>query len=174
MVPLSMGPATGKCQDWAGRWLRERSETRGRRLIGWTPCVTSTTGLAGAVNDLARHTGALHGPALAYASYGVAALRAAAGGRGWSSRRHRESRVLAAAGWAPLATLLAVAINQPVGRAVHEARPYVTHPQWLRLAAPTSDFSFPSDHATMAGAVVVGLLAGLSPARAHRGGARRR
>jgi undecaprenyl-diphosphatase len=66
--------------------------------------------------------------------------------------------VLAAAGWAPLGTLLAVAINQPIGRAVHEARPYVTHPHWLRLVAPTSDFSFPSDHATMAGAVVVGLL----------------
>jgi membrane-associated phospholipid phosphatase len=65
---------------------------------------------------------------------------------------------LAAAGWAPVATLIAVALNQPLGRLVGEARPYVTHPHILRLAAPTSDFSFPSDHAVMGGAVAVGLL----------------
>lgn len=34
-----------------------------------------------------------------------------------------------------------------------EARPYVTHPQILRLADVTTDFSFPSDHAVLAGAV---------------------
>ncbi|GAA4360148.1 phosphatase PAP2 family protein [Angustibacter luteus] len=112
--------------------------------------------LAVAVNDFARHTGWLHGPALAFASYGVL-LFAAPLVAGVVVSRHRGPQVLAAAGWAPLGTLLAVAVNQPIGRAVAENRPYVTHPQWLRLAARTSDFSFPSDHATMAGAVVLGL-----------------
>ena len=39
-----------------------------------------------------------------------------------------------------------------------EARPYVTHPHLLRLAGFTTDFSFPSDHAVMGGAVAAGLL----------------
>ena len=34
----------------------------------------------------------------------------------------------------------------------------MTHPSILRLADVTTDFSFPSDHAVMAGAVAVGLL----------------
>ena len=37
-------------------------------------------------------------------------------------------------------------------------RPYQTHPWLLVLASRTSDFSFPSDHAVMAGAVAAGLL----------------
>jgi membrane-associated phospholipid phosphatase len=72
--------------------------------------------------------------------------------------RHHDSRTLAAAGWAAVATLAAVAVNQPVGHIFGEARPYITHPDMLRLAQPTADFSFPSDHAVMAGAVAAGLL----------------
>jgi membrane-associated phospholipid phosphatase len=56
-----------------------------------------------------------------------------------------------------LATLLAVAVNQPIVAAVHEARPYTTHPGILVLAHRSTDFSFPSDHAVMAGAVAAGL-----------------
>jgi undecaprenyl-diphosphatase len=54
--------------------------------------------------------------------------------------------------------LLAVAVNQPIGSSIHEARPYTTHPHLLVLATRTSDFSFPSDHAVMAGAAAAGLL----------------
>ncbi|HEY8651476.1 MAG TPA: phosphatase PAP2 family protein, partial [Dermatophilaceae bacterium] len=49
-------------------------------------------------------------------------------------------------------------LNQPVGHLFAEARPYATHPQILRLADVTTDFSFPSDHAVMGGAVATGLL----------------
>ena len=45
-----------------------------------------------------------------------------------------------------------------MGHLFAEARPYATHPGLLRLADPTRDFSFPSDHAVMAGAVTAGLL----------------
>jgi membrane-associated phospholipid phosphatase len=110
-----------------------------------------------AVNSLARHTGWLHAPVLAYASYGVllfGALLLA----GVLVARRRSTRDLAAAGWACVATLLAVALNQPVGHLFAEARPYAAHPGLLRLADPTRDFSFPSDHAVMAGAVAAGLL----------------
>jgi undecaprenyl-diphosphatase len=51
-----------------------------------------------------------------------------------------------------------VGINQPIVNAFHEARPYTVMSHLLVLADRTTDFSFPSDHATMAGAVAAGLF----------------
>lgn len=108
------------------------------------------------VNSLARHTGWLHGPVLAYATYGLA-LFAVLLLAGVLLRRRDSTPALAAAGWAVLATLLAVGLNQPLVSGFAEARPYTVHPQLLVLASRTSDFSFPSDHAVMAGAAAAGL-----------------
>lgn len=110
-----------------------------------------------AVNSFARRTPGLHAAFLAYAKYGLAlfALLLLAG---VLIARRDQARVLAAAGWACVATLLVVGLNQPIGHLFAEARPYATHPQILRLADVTTDFSFPSDHAVMGGAVATGLL----------------
>jgi membrane-associated phospholipid phosphatase len=108
------------------------------------------------VNGFARSTPWLHGVVLGYATYGVV-LFAVLLLVGVLRSRTRDNRTLAAAGWACLATLIAVGINQPVGSFIDEARPYTTHPQLLVLASRTSDFSFPSDHAVMAGAAAAGL-----------------
>jgi membrane-associated phospholipid phosphatase len=110
-----------------------------------------------AVNDFARSTTWLHLIVVDYARYGVVlfALLLVAG---LTSARSSTSRRLGRAAWACVATLLAVGINQPLGHLFHEARPYVTHPHLLVLATPTTDFSFPSDHAVMAGAVAAGLF----------------
>jgi len=109
------------------------------------------------VNSLARHTSRLHPALTSYSKYGVV-LFALLLVVGLLFARSRSSRTLAAAGWARLATPLAVAVNQPVGHLFNEPRPYLTHPDLLVLASRTSDFSFPSDHAVMAGAVTGGLL----------------
>jgi membrane-associated phospholipid phosphatase len=110
-----------------------------------------------AINSFARHSTWLHGPALAYANYGLV-LFALLLAVGVLISRSGPDRVLAAAGWACLATLIALGLNQPFGALFAEVRPYVTHPHILRLAAFTTDFSFPSDHAVMGGAVAAGLL----------------
>jgi membrane-associated phospholipid phosphatase len=112
--------------------------------------------LLGDVNGVARHTPVLHGVVLGYATYGVV-LIAALLLAGLLVRRTDTDRRLAAAGWACLATPIAVGLNQPLVAAFSEARPYTTHPHLLVLAAASSDFSFPSDHATMAGAAAAGL-----------------
>src|SRR4051795_11462190 len=117
------------------------------------------------VNDLARHTGWLHGAVLAYAGYGVV-LFAALLLAGVLLRRGGTDRALAAAGWAPLAVLLAVGLNQPLVSAFAEARPYTTHPGLLVLAHRSADFSFPSDHAVMAGAAAAALWLVSPPPRA--------
>ena len=76
----------------------------------------------------------------------------------WIARRDGDPTRMAAALWAPLGTLLAVAVNQPIVALVHEARPYDALTGILVLATPTTDPGFPSDHATMAGAVTAGLF----------------
>lgn len=108
------------------------------------------------VNDFARHTGWLHGVMTGYATYGIA-LFAVLLVIGVLLARSGPTRRLAAAGWACLATVIAVGVNQPVVSAVSEVRPYTTHPQLQVLASHSSDFSFPSDHAVMAGAAATGL-----------------
>jgi membrane-associated phospholipid phosphatase len=108
------------------------------------------------VNDLARHTGWLHGAILVYATYGLvlfAGLMLAA----LLIRRTGSDRALAAAGWSALATLIAVGLNQPLVAAFGESRPYTAHHGLLVLASRSSDGSFPSDHAVMAGAAAAGL-----------------
>jgi len=110
-----------------------------------------------AINSFARNTTWLHASALAYATYGLV-LFAVLLVAGVVISRRAPSAVLAAAGGACLATLIVVGLNQPLGKVFAEARPYVTHPHMLRLAGLTTDFSFPSDHAVMGGAVAAGLL----------------
>src|SRR5690348_11099664 len=103
------------------------------------------------INHLSRSTPWLHGPLTAYATYGLV-LFALVLVAGLLVSRHGSARDLAAAAWAPLAMLLALELNQPLGHAVHELRPYDTHHDLLVLVARTTDFSFPSDHAVMSGA----------------------
>lgn len=108
------------------------------------------------INDLARATPWLHAPMAGYAKYGVV-LFAVLLLAGWWTARLRGVG-LPAAVWAPVGMLLAVAVNQPIVSLVHEPRPYTTLPGILVLADRSTDPSFPSDHATMAGAVAAGLL----------------
>lgn len=114
------------------------------------------------VNQLARHTTWLHGLMVDYAKYGVVLFGLAIVVAAVVSRRG-EARSLAAAVWTGAGTLLALAVNQPIGHVVGEARPYAAHPSALLLVSPTTDFSFPSDHAVMAGAVAAGLLIAWRP-----------
>jgi undecaprenyl-diphosphatase len=109
------------------------------------------------VNSFARDTGWLHSPLVAYAKDGVV-LFGLLLVLGLLYSRHGSARTLAAAVWACIAVLVAVAVNQPIVHAAHEARPYTGHPNVLVLVARSADLSFPSDHSVMAGATAAGLL----------------
>src|SRR5258706_14799485 len=73
------------------------------------------------------------------------------------ARRPAETGQMAAVLCAGGSVLLALAVNQPLVGLIARTRPYTTHPDLLILAGRGSDWSFPSDHATMAGAAAVGL-----------------
>lgn len=108
-------------------------------------------------NDLARHTPWLHGAARVFAKDGVVlfGLLLVAGAL-WA--RRASLLLLVRAVLAGVGVLLAVAVNQPIVAAVHAPRPFTVYPHALVLVHRSTDPSFPSDHATMAGAVAVGLL----------------
>ncbi|QNE21322.1 phosphatase PAP2 family protein [Kribbella qitaiheensis] len=109
------------------------------------------------INAFAKATPWLHTPAQIYAGYGVVLFAFLLLAGWWIARRTGDVSRVAAAITAGGATLLALAVNQPIVHAVNEARPYSSLHNILVLANRSSDASFPSDHATMAGAVAVGL-----------------
>lgn len=109
------------------------------------------------VNDWARHSAWLHGIARLFANDGVVlfGLLLVLGGV-LSLRRSRLLVVRSVLSGA--AVLLAIGLNQPIVHAVERARPFTVFPHALVLVHRSADGSFPSDHATMAGAVAIGLL----------------
>ena len=111
-----------------------------------------------AVNYFARSTGWLHAPARMYAEYGVFLFAGLLLASWWLARRSGDLDRVAAALWAPVGALIALGVNQLIAGSVAEPRPYVVLPHVLVLVSRSTDYSFPSDHAVMAGAVAVGVL----------------
>jgi undecaprenyl-diphosphatase len=109
------------------------------------------------INSFARATPWLHGLIVVYTTYGEVLFAVLLAAGLWVARGSGDARMIAAALWAPLGMLCALAINQPISAAVAEVRPCRALPGVLVLAHCGTDFSFPSDHATMAGAVAVGV-----------------
>jgi undecaprenyl-diphosphatase len=109
------------------------------------------------VNSFALATPRLHAAFRAYAQYGVVLFAALLVWSWWIARGRCDLGVMAAALWAPAGMLIAVGLNQPLGNWIHEPRPYTSLRHVEVLVARSSDFSFPSDHAVMAGAVAAGV-----------------
>ena len=110
------------------------------------------------VNQFAANTPQLHAPMRLFAQYGVVLFAGMLLVGWWWARRDPDPHKVAAALWAPVGMLVAVGLNQPLVNHFREARPYTVFPHALVLIARSQDYSFPSDHAVMAGAVAAGLL----------------
>jgi undecaprenyl-diphosphatase len=108
------------------------------------------------INDFARDTPWLHSIVSGYANYGVGLFAALLLAGWWIARGEANPARMAAAVWAPLGVLAALAINQPIAAAVNETRPCNALHDIVVLHCNT-DAGFPSDHAVMAGAVMTGL-----------------
>jgi membrane-associated phospholipid phosphatase len=112
-----------------------------------------------AINRFADRTSWAHGIVRLYAKDGIVLFAALLLAAWWSGRTSTMPvRSVAKAVWAGAGALLALVINQPLGSAIGRARPYTTISNMHLLVDKTKDFSFPSDHATVAGAVAAGLF----------------
>ncbi|MBR7676498.1 phosphatase PAP2 family protein [Streptomyces daliensis] len=81
----------------------------------------------------------------------------------WRITRRRETRDEAVAGfaglmWAPLAAAVALLVNIPIRGFVERPRPFFDHHGLEVLIAGKSDYSFVSDHSTLAMALAVGIF----------------
>jgi undecaprenyl-diphosphatase len=110
------------------------------------------------INRLADHTGWAHPLFIGIAKNGIVVFALLLAGAYVDGRRRRDVRGMAAAVWAAAAVFIALAVGQLIGHVVERARPYTVMPSAHVLIARSSDFSFPSDHATAAAAVAAGLL----------------
>ncbi len=112
------------------------------------------------VNRFARSTSFAHGFMHWYALYvGVGILGVLLVLGWWRARRAFDPRKsVTAAIWAGAGTIIAVALNQPLGHLVGRPRPFLAFPHAEVLVPKTNDFTFPSDHAVVAGAVIAGLF----------------
>jgi undecaprenyl-diphosphatase len=109
------------------------------------------------VNRLAARTGWAHPLFIAYAKYGVLLFAALLLAGWWLARRSADIDAVAAVVWAGAAAVVALGVGQVIGHAIDRVRPYAVMPTAHVLITRTSDFSFPSDHATAVGAVAAGL-----------------
>ena len=110
------------------------------------------------INRLANRTGWAHGFFTSYAKYGIVLFAALLVAAYIDGRQHDDLRAIAGSVGAAGAALVALGIGQLIGGAIDRARPYEAMTGVHLLVDKTTDFSFPSDHATAAGAVAVGLL----------------
>jgi undecaprenyl-diphosphatase len=106
------------------------------------------------INGLSGHAAVLDAAMAALSTAGIPALIALTAIRWWSpSDRPAARHACLAAG---LSFLGGLAVNQLVLLFVHRVRPYDAGITQL-LIAPSADWSFPSDHATAAAAIVAAL-----------------
>jgi undecaprenyl-diphosphatase len=110
------------------------------------------------VNRLAHRTGWAHGFFTAYAKYGIALFAILLVAAYLDARQHNDLRAVAGGVLTVVMALVALGLAQLIGGAIDRARPYDAMGGVHVLVDRTTDFSFPSDHATVAGAVAMGLL----------------
>jgi membrane-associated phospholipid phosphatase len=111
------------------------------------------------INSLARSTPWLQPIMSSYATVlGIVVFAELMFAGWWVSRKKSDLRTVAAALWAPIGMLLALAVNQPITTAVSERRPYMVYPELLVLAQHSLAFGFPSHHAVFAGAITATLF----------------
>ena len=115
------------------------------------------TSLYRAINRLAARTGWAHPLFIAYAKYGVLLFAVLLLAGWWLARSHTDIDAVAAVVWAGAGAVVALGVGQVIGHAIDRARPYAAMATAHVLITRTSDFSFPSDHATAVGAVAAGL-----------------
>ncbi|MDA8301787.1 MAG: phosphatase PAP2 family protein [Actinomycetota bacterium] len=111
------------------------------------------------LNNFSRHTAWAHGFMHAYALWlGLVVLTVLfviGYGAIWWRRALHPAAVMALSG---AGTVAALGINQIVGHAAAELRPYDTYTHALVLVAKANDYAFPSDHAVVAGGLITSVF----------------
>ncbi|MCP2336012.1 phosphatase PAP2 family protein [Actinomadura rupiterrae] len=115
-------------------------------------------GLYRDVVAVSGHTGWLNGLVNWWSDYGLALFVVLAGVAWWHAR-DKGLRAAVSALWVPAAMILAFAVSSVLKLMVEEQRPCRAMPSvHIAVSCPgTSDYSFPSNHAVLAGAAAIAV-----------------
>jgi membrane-associated phospholipid phosphatase len=119
---------------------------------------TADDGWYRAVTSFAQHTAWLQGAMKLYTVGGIALLVLMALYAWWSARARADQAAMAAVVWLGLGTLVSVGCGLAIKQVFRENRPcQAIHVVTVQACPGPADYSFPSDHATVAFALAVGL-----------------
>lgn len=109
------------------------------------------------INRFAVHTKYLNNFAKLYADYGIVIYALVILIAWFLARKSNNLRSEAILIFTVVATLISLGIGQIISHIVARQRPYVFHQHAQVLISRSSDFTFPSDHATGVAALATGL-----------------
>ncbi len=158
---MKRGPPTRHCStDFCGAAGEPQSRacTHAESPGGGCILLWMDSSLFDWINRFAERTRWAHGFMSFYANDGIVVFAVLLLFGYLLARHRRDVGGVASSLWAGAAALVALGLGQIIGNIVDRARPYETLANVHVLVDKTTDFSFPSDHATVVGAVAVGLL----------------
>jgi membrane-associated phospholipid phosphatase len=110
------------------------------------------------ITSFAQHTAWLHGVMSLYTVAAIALLALMAVYAWWSARARADRTAMAAAAWIWIGTAIAVGCGLGFKQVFQETRPCLAiHVATVQACPGPTDYSFPSDHTTVAVALAVGL-----------------
>ncbi|HEY3869682.1 MAG TPA: phosphatase PAP2 family protein [Actinocrinis sp.] len=119
---------------------------------------TADDGWYRAITSFAQHTAWLQGAMKLYTLGGIVLLVLMALYAWWSARARADQAAMAAVVWIGLGTLVSVGCGLALKQVFRENRPcQAIHVATVQACPGSADYSFPSDHATIAFALAVGL-----------------
>lgn len=111
------------------------------------------------VTSFAQHTAFLHSLMSAYTTLSIGLLALLAGYAWWQARRRADRTAMAAVAWTGIGTVVAIAAGLGLKQVFAESRPCLAmHVATVQPCPGPADYSFPSDHTTVAMALAAGLL----------------
>jgi membrane-associated phospholipid phosphatase len=111
------------------------------------------------INSFSRHTAWAHGFMAQFALWGGPVVLALLAIGAWLwSRRENSLEGIVTATLAGVSAVIALGINHFLSQAIARTRPCHVFHHITRILGCASDYSFPSDHAVIAGALAMGLL----------------
>jgi membrane-associated phospholipid phosphatase len=110
------------------------------------------------ITSFAQHTVWLQSPMKLYTLAGIGLLGLMALYAWWSARARADRAAMVAVAWLGLGTVISVACGLGLKQVFQENRPcQAIHVTTVQACPGPSDYSFPSDHTTVAVALAVGL-----------------
>ena len=131
----------------------------GIHVLANSAVTTADDGWYRDITDFAQHTGWLQPIMSVYTTLGIGLLVVILVVGWWTARRAGDRAAMAAAVWTVFGTALSIGLGLGLKQVFAEARPCIAlaHVTTVQPCPGPTDYSFPSDHTTVAVALAAGI-----------------